>query len=142
VLPAEAESGVAGVQDEPDLGEGEALPGTQVPADAEPAHADAASPDEEAPAAAPLSDEADAPLIELAPPPPAAPTFEVLPGLGAGAVELPARWCEGFEPSAAAVLNITQDHLDWHGGHGRLCRGQGPHLRQAGRGDGDQPRRP
>lgn len=22
---------------------------------------------------------------------------------------------EGFEPSAAAVLNITQDHLDWHG---------------------------
>jgi UDP-N-acetylmuramoylalanine--D-glutamate ligase len=23
---------------------------------------------------------------------------------------------EGFEPHAAAVLNITQDHLDWHGG--------------------------
>jgi UDP-N-acetylmuramoylalanine--D-glutamate ligase len=23
---------------------------------------------------------------------------------------------EGFEPTAAAVLNITQDHLDWHGG--------------------------
>lgn len=22
---------------------------------------------------------------------------------------------EGFEPTAAAVLNITQDHLDWHG---------------------------
>ena len=22
---------------------------------------------------------------------------------------------QGFEPSAAAVLNITQDHLDWHG---------------------------
>ena len=22
---------------------------------------------------------------------------------------------EGFEPAAAAVLNITQDHLDWHG---------------------------
>ena len=22
---------------------------------------------------------------------------------------------EGFEPSAAAVLNVTQDHLDWHG---------------------------
>ncbi|HET9821780.1 MAG TPA: UDP-N-acetylmuramoyl-L-alanine--D-glutamate ligase [Burkholderiaceae bacterium] len=22
---------------------------------------------------------------------------------------------EGFEPSAAAVLNLTQDHLDWHG---------------------------
>ncbi|TFY98852.1 UDP-N-acetylmuramoyl-L-alanine--D-glutamate ligase [Ramlibacter humi] len=23
---------------------------------------------------------------------------------------------EGFEPTAAAVLNVTQDHLDWHGG--------------------------
>ncbi|GGH53407.1 UDP-N-acetylmuramoylalanine--D-glutamate ligase [Comamonas phosphati] len=23
--------------------------------------------------------------------------------------------CHGFEPTAAAVLNITQDHLDWHG---------------------------
>ncbi|WP_427915252.1 Mur ligase family protein [Ramlibacter sp. MMS24-I3-19] len=23
---------------------------------------------------------------------------------------------EGFEPAAATVLNITQDHLDWHGG--------------------------
>ena len=116
VLPAEAESGVAGVQDEPDLGEGEALPGTQVPADAEPAHADAASPDEEAPAAAPLSDEADAPLIELAPPPPAAPTFEVLPE--AWVLELSSFQLDGvnnFEPDAAVVLNITQDHLDWHG---------------------------
>ncbi|MBP6896477.1 MAG: UDP-N-acetylmuramoyl-L-alanine--D-glutamate ligase [Pseudacidovorax sp.] len=23
---------------------------------------------------------------------------------------------QGFEPTAAAVLNVTQDHLDWHGG--------------------------
>ncbi|MFY9809751.1 UDP-N-acetylmuramoyl-L-alanine--D-glutamate ligase [Aquabacterium sp.] len=116
VLTAEAESGVAGVQDEPDLGEGEVLPGTQVPADAEPAHAEAASPDEEAPAAAPLSDEADAPLIELAPPPPAAPTFEVLPE--AWVLELSSFQLDGvnnFEPDAAVVLNITQDHLDWHG---------------------------
>jgi len=40
--------------------------------------------------------------------------------------DLPAAWvlelssfqlhaCAGFEPTAAAVLNITQDHLDWHG---------------------------
>ena len=40
-------------------------------------------------------------------------------GLGAGAVELPARrrrrGVRGFEPDAAAVLNVTQDHLDWHG---------------------------
>jgi UDP-N-acetylmuramoylalanine--D-glutamate ligase len=25
------------------------------------------------------------------------------------------RGAEGFEPDAAAVLNVTQDHLDWHG---------------------------
>lgn len=42
------------------------------------------------------------------------------------AVELPAVWVlelssfqldlpAGFEPTAATVLNITQDHLDWHG---------------------------
>jgi UDP-N-acetylmuramoylalanine--D-glutamate ligase len=36
-------------------------------------------------------------------------------GLGAGAVQLPARRREGFEPTAAVVLNVTQDHLDWHG---------------------------
>ena len=24
--------------------------------------------------------------------------------------------CRGFEPTAATVLNISQDHLDWHGG--------------------------
>lgn len=24
--------------------------------------------------------------------------------------------CRGFEPTGATVLNITQDHLDWHGG--------------------------
>ena len=24
--------------------------------------------------------------------------------------------CHGFEPTTATVLNITQDHLDWHGG--------------------------
>jgi UDP-N-acetylmuramoylalanine--D-glutamate ligase len=26
--------------------------------------------------------------------------------------------CEGFEPTAATVLNISQDHLDWHGSMG------------------------
>ncbi|WP_306564932.1 UDP-N-acetylmuramoyl-L-alanine--D-glutamate ligase, partial [Aquabacterium sp.] len=81
-----------------------------------PAHADVASADEAAPAASPLSDEADAPLIELAPPPPAAPTFEVLPE--AWVLELSSFQLDGvsnFEPDAAVVLNITQDHLDWHG---------------------------
>lgn len=66
--------------------------------------------------AAPLSDDADAPLIDLAPPPPAAPTFEVLPDVWV--LELSSFQLDGvtnFEPSAAVVLNITQDHLDWHG---------------------------
>jgi UDP-N-acetylmuramoylalanine--D-glutamate ligase len=66
--------------------------------------------------AALLSDDADAPLIELAPPPPAAPTFEVLPDVWV--LELSSFQLDGvtnFEPSAAVVLNITQDHLDWHG---------------------------
>jgi len=56
----------------------------------------------------------DAP-VELAPPPPAAPTFEVLPDVWV--LELSSFQLDGvtaFEPSAAAILNITQDHLDWH----------------------------
>jgi UDP-N-acetylmuramoylalanine--D-glutamate ligase len=41
---------------------------------------------------------------------------------GLGASSCPAsssRACSGFEPTAATVLNVTQDHLDWHGEHGR-----------------------
>src|SRR5262249_59100483 len=57
----------------------------------------------------------DAPL-QLAPPPPAAPVFEVLPEVWV--LELSSFQLHGvkdFEPSAAVVLNVTQDHLDWHG---------------------------
>jgi UDP-N-acetylmuramoylalanine--D-glutamate ligase len=49
-------------------------------------------------------------------PPPAVPTFEHLPD--AWVLELSSFQLDdakGFEPSAAAILNITQDHLDWHG---------------------------
>ncbi len=63
-----------------------------------------------------LGDDADAPLIELAPPPPAEPVFEALPQ--AWVLELSSFQLDGvsnFEPDAAVVLNITQDHLDWHG---------------------------
>jgi UDP-N-acetylmuramoylalanine--D-glutamate ligase len=61
-------------------------------------------------------DDADAPLTELAPPPPAEPVFEHLPEVWV--LELSSFQLDGvtnFEPSAATVLNITQDHLDWHG---------------------------
>jgi len=67
-------------------------------------------------ATAPLTDDNDAPLIDLVPPPPAAPTFAVLPE--AWVLELSSFQLDGvsnFEPDAAVVLNITQDHLDWHG---------------------------
>lgn len=57
----------------------------------------------------------DAPL-QLAPPPPATPVFEHLPEvwvLELSSFQLDG--AQGFEPSAAVVLNVTQDHLDWHG---------------------------
>ncbi|TDP80992.1 UDP-N-acetylmuramoylalanine--D-glutamate ligase [Aquabacterium commune] len=62
------------------------------------------------------ADAADAPLVQLTPPPLAAPTFEVLPE--AWVLELSSFQLDGvhhFEPDAAVVLNVTQDHLDWHG---------------------------
>jgi UDP-N-acetylmuramoylalanine--D-glutamate ligase len=68
------------------------------------------------PEAASLEEDPDAPLTELAPPPPADPVFEHLPEVWV--IELSSFQLDGvtnFEPSAAAVLNITQDHLDWHG---------------------------
>jgi len=97
----------------------EELPGlvpSDLPAEAPPEIP--ADPGVDAPAGdAPEDDEAP---LQLAPPPPAAPVFAVLPevwvlelssfqldGGGAGV--------RGFEPSAGAVLNVTQDHLDWHG---------------------------
>jgi UDP-N-acetylmuramoylalanine--D-glutamate ligase len=57
----------------------------------------------------------EAPL-QLPPPPPATPVFEYLPEvwvLELSSFQLDG--VQGFEPSAATVLNVTQDHLDWHG---------------------------
>jgi UDP-N-acetylmuramoylalanine--D-glutamate ligase len=72
--------------------------------------------DTDAFATAPVeSTEEEAPL-QLAPPPPKAPVFEHLPDVWV--LELSSFQLDevkGFEPSAAVVLNITQDHLDWHG---------------------------
>jgi UDP-N-acetylmuramoylalanine--D-glutamate ligase len=62
-----------------------------------------------------LDDDAGAPL-PIPPPEPAAPVFEHLPAVWV--LELSSFQLDGvkaFEPSAATVLNITQDHLDWHG---------------------------
>jgi UDP-N-acetylmuramoylalanine--D-glutamate ligase len=60
-----------------------------------------------------LLDDAPLPII---PPPVKGPVFEVLPEVWV--LELSSFQLDGvvgFEPTAAAVLNLTQDHLDWHG---------------------------
>jgi UDP-N-acetylmuramoylalanine--D-glutamate ligase len=72
------------------------------------------SPSGESPEAADLPSE-DVPVV-LAPPPPREPVFEHLPQVWV--LELSSFQLDdvqGFEPSAAVVLNVTQDHLDWHG---------------------------
>jgi len=56
------------------------------------------------------------PPPHLIPPPPPGPVFEHLPEVWV--LELSSFQLDevkGFEPNAATVLNITQDHLDWHG---------------------------
>ncbi|MBC7993771.1 MAG: UDP-N-acetylmuramoyl-L-alanine--D-glutamate ligase [Rhizobacter sp.] len=56
------------------------------------------------------------PPPHLVPPPPPGPVFEHLPEvwvLELSSFQLDG--VQGFEPSAAVVLNVTQDHLDWHG---------------------------
>ncbi|RQP21534.1 UDP-N-acetylmuramoyl-L-alanine--D-glutamate ligase [Piscinibacter terrae] len=58
----------------------------------------------------------DGPPPHLIPPPPPGPVFEHLPEVWV--LELSSFQLDeakGFEPSAGTVLNITQDHLDWHG---------------------------
>ena len=60
--------------------------------------------------------------IQLPPQEPKAPTFTHLPEvwvLELSSFQLDG--AQGFEPSAATVLNITQDHLDWHGSMVRYC---------------------
>jgi len=59
----------------------------------------------------------DEPPLPIKPPPPKAPVFEHLPEvwvLELSSFQLDG--VQGFEPTAGTVLNITQDHLDWHGG--------------------------
>ena len=115
--PAATDELLIDVQDDADeLRELAALDGSDVPAqladDVEEAHAD----DEpDADASARLPDD-DAPSIVLIPPPPADPVFSHLPQVWV--LELSSFQLDDvqdFTPSAATVLNVTQDHLDWHG---------------------------
>jgi UDP-N-acetylmuramoylalanine--D-glutamate ligase len=109
MLPGEAET-VAEVEVEADA-EVEALEGAVEPT-AEPA---AESAIEAPPESAVSSIDEDRPL-PIKPPPPKGPVFEHLPEVWV--LELSSFQLDdvhGFEPTAGAVLNITQDHLDWHG---------------------------
>ncbi|MCA6217001.1 UDP-N-acetylmuramoyl-L-alanine--D-glutamate ligase [Ideonella sp. B7] len=113
---AEAEAAQADVAAQAPVAE---APDAQLPAETESdTEGDAAdgpdAADEEGADAAPVDDEA--PTVVLAPPPAAEPVFEHLPQ--AWVLELSSfqlDGVQGFEPSAATVLNVTQDHLDWHG---------------------------
>jgi UDP-N-acetylmuramoylalanine--D-glutamate ligase len=109
-------------EDADELRELAALDGSDVPAqladDVDEHHADEALADEVAAvqdAASRLPDD-DAPSIALIPPPPADPVFSHLPQVWV--LELSSFQLDDvqdFNPAAATVLNITQDHLDWHG---------------------------
>ena len=58
----------------------------------------------------------ESPALVLHPPPPPPRVFSHLPEvwvLELSSFQLDG--VQGFEPTAATVLNITQDHLDWHG---------------------------
>ena len=108
-------------EDADELRELAALDGSDVPAqladDVDEAHADEQLADDvaEAQEAARLPDD-DAPAIALIPPPPADPVFSHLPQVWV--LELSSFQLDDvqdFNPAAATVLNVTQDHLDWHG---------------------------
>jgi UDP-N-acetylmuramoylalanine--D-glutamate ligase len=71
--------------------------------------------EEEAAQAEPVLPDEETPL-PIALPPPRGPVFETLPEVWV--LELSSFQLDGvsnFEPMAGAILNLTQDHLDWHG---------------------------
>jgi len=107
-------------EDADELRELVALDGSDVPAqladDVDEAHADQVLADEAvALAEAKLPDD-DAPSVVLIPPPAPDPVFSHLPQVWV--LELSSFQLDevqDFNPAAATVLNVTQDHLDWHG---------------------------
>ncbi|HOB92602.1 MAG TPA: UDP-N-acetylmuramoyl-L-alanine--D-glutamate ligase [Aquabacterium sp.] len=94
-------------------------PAAEVPAEAvviEPVAQAAEVAEADAEPVTPAEDDGDDTPLPLAPPPPAAPVFQHLPEvwvLELSSFQLDG--VQGFVPSAATVLNVTQDHLDWHG---------------------------
>ena len=119
--PARAEPEASAEPADEAAGETAELPASEseaAAADAEaPAATDAADAPvaEDAPAPAAALPDEDAPL-PIAPPPPRGPVFETLPEVWV--LELSSFQLDnvaGFEPTAGAILNLTQDHLDWHG---------------------------
>ena len=112
--PLPPETALAGADE---ASENQAAASLAEPASAGPASAGPALDEPGLADALPAANDGDdqAPLT-LAPPAPAAPEFQVLPEVWV--LELSSfqlAGVRGFEPDAATVLNITQDHLDWHG---------------------------
>ncbi|WOB09421.1 UDP-N-acetylmuramoyl-L-alanine--D-glutamate ligase [Piscinibacter gummiphilus] len=107
----------APVDDDVIAAETEALGAQEISAETE-AAAMAAEPAAAAAEVPPADDEptGGGPPPHLIPPPPPGPVFEHLPDvwvLELSSFQLDG--VQGFEPTAATVLNVTQDHLDWHG---------------------------
>ena len=107
-------------EDADELRELAALDGSDVPAqladDVDEQHADEELAEQAAALAEAKLPDDDAPAIALIPPPPADPVFSHLPQVWV--LELSSFQLDevqDFNPSAATVLNVTQDHLDWHG---------------------------
>lgn len=106
------------VDDDAVAAETETLAAQEIPAEAEAAALAAAPAPAPAETTAPVDDDSvgGGPPPHLIPPPPPGPVFEHLPEvwvLELSSFQLDG--VQGFEPSAATVLNVTQDHLDWHG---------------------------
>jgi UDP-N-acetylmuramoylalanine--D-glutamate ligase len=106
------------VDDDAVAAETETLAAQEIPAETEAAALATAPAPAETAAPATAEDETvgGGPPPHLIPPPPPGPVFEHLPEvwvLELSSFQLDG--VQGFEPSAATVLNVTQDHLDWHG---------------------------
>ena len=128
VMPAETQAedvstdAVASVESPAEVPNAEVLlEPVDVPAEPEPE-----APADERNALETVAELLDEQPLPIKPPPPKPAEFEVLPQvwvLELSSFQLDG--VQGFEPSAGAVLNITQDHLDWHGDMPAYARAKG-----------------